>query len=476
MVRIVGRMAEQTRLSRVLESDEAELVVVYGRRRVGKTYLVREFFGERIRFELTGSFRATLPEQLANFHDALTRAGAADSPVPRTWQEAFQALQSFLRDSESARQVVFLDELPWLASPRSGFLRAFEHFWNGWASKQRRLIVVVCGSAASWMTARLLKAKGGLHNRVTASIRLDPFSLKEAREYLSRGGPDIGADQTLELYMALGGVPFYLREVDRGESAAQAIDRICFSRGGLLRTEFNQLYSSLFEHSERHERIVRTLATRRSGMTRGELLEKAGFSTGGGTTALLGELEESGFVNRMSSFGRGVRDGVYRLSDEYSLFYLRWLDKTGKAPIKNWATHRNTPSWHAWSGISFEGVCIKHTEQLKHALGISGVETDESSWFHVPRSSDEDGAQIDLLIDRRDDTINLCEIKLTDDLFTIDKRYAADLRRKLRVFRERTATRKTLFLTLITRRGLRDTQYSRELVSKTVLLEDLFSR
>ncbi|MEZ4223433.1 MAG: ATP-binding protein [Polyangiaceae bacterium] len=469
---IVGRAVEQSRLRRSLDSNAPELVAIYGRRRVGKTYLVREFFGDQISFELTGSYQATLREQLQNFQLALRAAGASDMNRPSNWGEAFAQLRQFLEPAAGHRQVVFLDELPWLASRRSGFLRAFEHFWNAWASKQKWLVVVVCGSAASWMIQKLLHAKGGLHNRVTASIRVDPFTLAEAHEFLNRGGAESSIHQTLELYMALGGVPFYLREVDRGESAAQAIDRICFSRSGLLRDEFGKLFASLFEHSERHQGIVRALARKKSGMTRGELIEAAGLSTGGGTTTLLEELEESGFLLRVGSFGRDVRDSVYRLADEFSSFHLRWLDR--RRAGEDWLTRRNSPAWTAWSGTTFESICIKHLAQLKTALGIAGVETTESTWFHQARGPDEQGAQIDLLIDRRDDCINVCEMKLTDDLFVIDKRYAADLRRKLSVFREVSGTRKSLFLTLVTRRGLRPNQYSRELVAKEVRLEELF--
>jgi len=473
MTRLIGRNIEQRRLTRVLDSDEAELVAVYGRRRVGKTYLIREFFGEQICFEHTGSFQAPLREQLANFRDSLVSSGVSSCEPPTSWPDALSMLRKLLEGlGTNRRHVVFLDELPWLASRRSGFLRAFEHFWNGWASKQRWLVVVVCGSAASWMIRKLLKARGGLHNRVTASVRLEPFSLAEAHRYLSWGGYDFGIHQTLESYLAIGGIPFYLREIDRGESAAQAIERVCFARSGLLRHEFGQLYGSLFEHAERHELIVRTLAKHHSGMGRNELIERVGISTGGGTTTLLDELEQSGFILRTSNFGRNVRDAHYRLVDEYSLFYLRWIEKKRGT---SWLARRGTPVWRAWSGLAFEGICHKHIRQLKRALGIAAVETTESSWLHRARNEGEDGAQIDLLIDRRDDCINVCEMKLTDDVFTIDKRYATDLRRKLRVFREVTGTNKALLLTLVTRRGIRPNKHSRELVANEICLEDLFT-
>lgn len=471
---IVGRHEERRRLDRALGSGEAELVAIYGRRRVGKTFLVREHLGAAIRFELTGSHGAPLPEQLGNFASALAiaRGGARPTP-PASWVDAFGELRGFLEGlGDGQKQVVFFDELPWLASRRSGLLRAFEHFWNAWGSRRRNLVVVVCGSAASWMVSRVVRARGGLHNRVTARIQLAPFTLAETREYLGSRGPDPGPHQTLELYMALGGVPFYLREVTPGDSAAQAIDRLCFRPTGLLQGEFAGLYASLFEHAERHEQVVRALGRRPGGMTRGELIEASGGSSGGGISAILAELEASGFVLRTASFGRHVRDAVYRLVDEYSLFYLRWVERSRGRSSTAWATRRGTPAWRAWSGTAFEGICLKHIVPLKRALGIEGVETVESCWTH--RAGDgAEGAQIDLLIDRKDDCINVCEMKMTELPFSIDKRYAADLRRKLAVFREVTGTTKALLCTMVTTRGVAHNSYHRELVARDVTIDEL---
>lgn len=465
---LAGRHRERHQLTQAHESPEAELIAIYGRRRVGKTFLVREHFAADLCFELVGAYDVSLEQQLRYFATALATAKrTAPAAVPRDWSEAFAQLAAFLTRAlrGGRKRVVFLDELPWLASRRSGFLPAFEHFWNAWAVKQPALVVVVCGSAASWMIEHLVHARGGLHNRVTRLIRLEPFSLAETEQYLAARRITLTRYQLLELYIALGGVPHYLEQLERGESAAQSIDRLCFATGGTLRDEFGKLYASLFDHPERHEHVVRTLAKKRYGMTRNELIDAAGLTSGGSTTRLLDELDSSGFVSRLPQFGLETKDTVCRLTDEFSLFYLSFIEP-GRGS-GGWLSRRGSPQWRAWSGYAFEGVCIKHAPRLKRALGIEAVETSESAWRHRD-------AQVDLLVDRKDQTINLCELKFSEGEFVIDKRYAAELRAKRDVFRRETKTRKAVLLTLVTTHGARDNEHRRELVDKELTMDALF--
>jgi AAA+ ATPase superfamily predicted ATPase len=475
---LVGRDAEREILRRVLESDQPELVAIYGRRRVGKTFLVREFFRDHLAFELTGVHEASLEQNLANFAAALGQAtGAAHRlAAPADWHEAFQQLTAYLQTRRTdGKVVVFFDELPWLASRRSGFLPALEHFWNAWASRQSNVVLVVCGSAASWMIHHVVQHRGGLHNRITRRIRLEPFTLRETEQFLKSRGVELDRQQVLELYMAMGGVPHYLKEVRPGRSAAQNIDAICFATTGLLGDEFGNLYSSLFEHAERHVRAIRALAGKPAGMTRNELLDAAGLPTGGATSDLLDELTEAGFVGRTDPHGKSRKDTLYRLTDEYSLFYLKWIERNRTSGPDVWLKKQASPAWRAWSGYAFENVCIKHIRQLKHALGISGVETEEAGWVHRPVDRSDAGAQIDLLIDRRDHCVNVCEMKFSDAEFEIDKRCADDLRRKRDVFRCVTGTRKTVFLTLVTTVGVKDNTYRRELNVQPITMDALFA-
>jgi uncharacterized protein len=475
-MRLVGRAREREALDRAMSSTDPELVAVYGRRRVGKTFLVREHLGQDLCFELTGVHDGKMADQLANFADALARAAGRDQALPQDWSEALARLREHLETLRRRRRkrVVFFDELPWLASRRSGFLPALEHFWNSWASRRSDFVFVVCGSAAAWMVRKVIDARGGLHNRVTRRIRLEPFDLYETEQFLTARGIDLDRYAALELYMAMGGVPHYLKEVERGQSAAAAIDKVCFADNGLLRTEFGRVYASLFEHHERHEGLIRALASHPTGLMRAEVGARTGAASGGRLSRTLEELEESGFVLRTTRFGHDVKDAKYRIGDEYSLFYLRWIERYRSRARNVWATKRGSPAWRAWSGYAFEGICLKHVAQLKRALGIDAVETKESGWDHRPLAEGETGAQIDLLIDRKDAAVNLCEMKFSESEFVVDKRYADELRRKREAFRSATGTRKTVFITLVTTFGVAHNKHRRAVVDVAIDMDALF--
>lgn len=475
---IIGREEEKAKLKDTLTSKEAELVAIYGRRRVGKTFLIRQFYSKQIICEFSGVHHASVQEQLENFRNVIARMIGNPIPpqIPKTWTEAFSLLINFAGPLiKKQKRVIFFDEFPWLGSPKSGFLSAFEYFWNSWGSRQSNLIVAICGSAASWMIQKIVNNKGGLHNRITNKIRLLPFSLYEASTYLKSRSVNLDQYQILQLYMAMGGIPHYLREVKKGESATQAIDRLCFTKDGLLATEFNNLYASLFEAAERHVTIVKALAEKPSGLTRKEIIEECGLVSGGGTTKLLDELLESGFIHSYLPFQKNIKDAIYKLADEYSLFYLKFIENSRAAGKETWMKKTNSQSWKSWSGIAFESICLKHADKIRDAIGISGIYAEESSWRSRAGHS-IDGAQIDLLIDRGDLSINICEMKFSNDEFIIDKSYAAALRRKLTVFKEQTKTKKTLFLTMVTTYGTKENIHSIGLVQNQVTMDDLFKR
>lgn len=473
---LIGRQKEQDVLRRAFESNEPELVALIGRRRVGKTFLVRSYFKDSLHFEMTGIHGAERSLQLRNFSDQLARAMKIDlrpSP-PKDWYEAFQQLTRFLETKNgNRRKVVFFDELPWLASRRSGFLPALEHFWNSWASRQPNVLVVICGSAASWMIDHIINNRGGLYQRVTRKLNLKPFSLAEVAEYLKSRSVRYEPRQIAELYMALGGIPHYLREVRPGLSAAQNIQEICFSPQGILVDEYPQLYGSLFENPDRHVEIIETLSHCLSGITRSSLLDSLKYSSGGRLTKTIEELTVSGFVERVEPWGKESRDAFYRLIDEFSLFYLKWMKRRSRSAKATWLDKRGTPAWYSWSGFAFENICHRHIAEIKSELGIASVQTQHGCWQYRPKSTAQQGTQIDLLIDRRDDVINLCEIKYADDQFVIDQKYAKQLRQKIDVFRQVTKTRKTVHLTMITTFGVKQNQYASDLVDSQVVLNGL---
>lgn len=473
---IIGRLAEQKILSYRLSTPDPELIAVYGRRRVGKTYLVRTFFADKIVFEFSGIHESSTKAQLENFSETLQLAtgSALELATPKSWLKAFTMLSKYLNSLPiNKKAVVFFDEFPWIDTPRSGFLQAFDHWWNVFASRKPQLKVIICGSAASWMIDKIINNRGGLHNRVTQTIRLLPFTLMETQEFLNAKGIVLDLYSQIQLYMALGGIPHYLKSIIPGESTAQIIDRLCFAKDGPLKKEFKKLYKSLFANSEHHEAVVRALADKGSGLTRKEIIVACGFTSGGTTSRILEELKESGFISAYIPFDKKTYERIYKLSDEYTLFYFKFIERGRDITEGAWLRRFGTPTYVTWCGLAFESVCQKHVLQIKRKLGIEGVLTNTAAWRHIPEKG-EQGAQIDLLLDRSDRCINICEMKFKNEQFVIDKKYAADLNRKVNVFRRESGTKKTLFLTLITTFGTRKNEYYLGQVQAEVLMEDLF--
>jgi hypothetical protein len=470
---IIGRQQEMETLDRVYASKKSEFVILYGRRRVGKTFLVNHKFDTRFTFRLTALSNATLNQQLVNYHTALaaTDPHIATDEIPSNWFSAFQLLIRLAMEDKRPRKVIFFDELPWFDTYNSDFLQALEHFWNSWASLRSDVLLIGCGSAASWMINQLIHNRGGLHNRITERILLQPFTLAETEAFIKSKGGVFDRYQLLELYMAMGGIPYYLENVQMNRSVAQNIDRMFFTPGAILNLEYGDLYRSLFNKADRHIAVVEALAQKSKGMGRRELLAAARLPDGGTATATLDELEHSGFIRRYFPFGKTKKDALYQLSDPYTLFYLNFVKDSKAEGTGAWLAQSNSPKWRSWSGYAFEFICRYHTHSIKKHLGISGIYTEASNW----RSRNlEKGAQIDLIIDRSDRVINICEIKFSINPFTITKDYADKLRNKIAVFREETGTNKTLFLTMITTFGLKSNSHSIQLVNDSLDMSALF--
>jgi predicted AAA+ superfamily ATPase len=473
---IVGRRAEQASLRSFLESDEAEFVAVYGRRRVGKTFLIRETFGNDFTFYATGLADGKKPEQLASFADALKAYGGS-GPAPTSWFEAFVALRDLVKEStRPGKKVIFLDELPWFDTPKSGFLTGLEWFWNSYASARHDVVLIVCGSAASWIARKLFRNRGGLHNRVTQRIHLEPFTLAECAEFFAGRGVELNRYQIAEYYMVFGGIPYYLRLIKKGLGLAQNIDRLCFGDAAPLADEFQEVLGSQFRDGERHARVIRALATKTAGLTRDELIAATGLAGGGNFSQVVEELEVSGFIRSYRPFGRAKKETLYQLVDFFSLFASKFMGRKA-ADDGGWATFAHTPAHSAWTGYAFEQVCLAHLPAVKRALGISGVATSVGSWRSARGA--RPGAQVDLVIDRADGIINLCEIKYANDDFVIDTAYATQLRNKRAALaaaaaRHRPTARKAIHLTFITTYGVAHNAHWNDIQSE-VTLSDLFT-
>jgi uncharacterized protein len=471
---IVGRQKEMDTLQEALSSDEAEMVAVLGRRRIGKTFLVSTFYKENIVFELSGTQGATVGKQLKNFRDELSEFYDNKLPIelPLDWLAAFQLLKQYLKTLDSTqKKVIFFDEVPWLAGHKSGFLEALGYFWNSWASRQN-LVVVICGSAASWMIRRIVHDKGGLHNRITKRIDLKPFTLSETELYLQSKRIFYDRFQVLHLYMAMGGVPQYLKAVKAGQSAAQNIDQICFAEGGLLRDEFSKLYAALFNQADKHIAIIRALASKWKGMDRNEIIEKTKMESGGGVTSMLEELEQSGFITAYYTFGKKQKDVIYRLTDPYSLFFLHFIetDTQGKGV---WLQLSSSQKYKSWTGYAFENLALCHIPQIKKAMGISGIYASAST-FYQKNTIDRSGAQIDLILDRNDHVVNLFELKFYDEIFNPTQSFADNLREKKSIFKATTGSNKQLSWVLLSSFGLKHNQHSLGLIDNSLTMDALF--
>jgi uncharacterized protein len=474
---LIGRIEETKILNNALQSSKAEMVAVIGRRRVGKTFLVKSVFEEKINFEITGIQHATRSEQLRNFVLQISKYSGGSFPIiePKDWLEAFYLLSKFLDMKQNLeKSVIFLDELPWLATHKSGFLKGLSWFWNSWAVNQN-IVVVICGSAASWMIKNVVHDKGGLHNRITKRIYLKPFDLLETEKFLKSKELNFDRYQILQLYMTLGGVPHYLDEVEGGKSAIQNINSICFSENGLLWDEFPKLYAALFDNSETHVKIVRALANKQKGLTRTEIVEGSGLSEGGAISSIIDELQHSGFISAYLPFGKKKKDCLYRLTDEFSLFYLQFMENNRLGGVNIWQTLSKTQSYITWAGYAFESICLKHILQIKKALGISGIFSTASSYFKKG-TKEEKGIQFDLLIDRNDHTITVCEMKFYGAEFTIDKATSMEYRNKIVTFKETTKTSKQIFLAMITTFGVKQNQYSLGLIDTNLTMDELFEK
>ena len=474
-IEFIGRKLEKAILKEAIDSSEAEMVAVVGRRRIGKTFLITSVYEKQIVFEISGLQTVSLKGQLKNFAAQLTEVINPDFPIktPTDWFEAFQLLINYLKPLMGKdKKVVFFDELPWLATAKSDFLSALAYFWNSWASREN-IVVVICGSAASWMIQKVVHHKGGLHNRITKRIYLQPFTLAETEKYLKSRHINFDRYQIMHLYMAMGGIPHYLKEVRGSRSVIQNIDYLCFSNAGILTDEFSKLYPSLFERADNHIAVVRALAKKRQGLVRKDIIEIAKITNGGGTTRVLEELEQSGFITSYHPFGKKKKEKLYRLTDEYSLFYLKFIEDRVNTGPGTWKHLSQSAGYKSWSGYTFESICMKHLLQIKKALGIANVYTIPYS-FIKRGTPTEKGAQIDLVLDRADSVINLIEMKFHKEVYSISKAYAEQLNQKQQVFRSTTKTKKHLSWAMITAFGFKPNTHNIGLIENHITLDVLF--
>lgn len=487
MSKIIGRAREQELLSQFLKSNRSEFLALYGRRRIGKTYLVRNFFENTscIFFHITGIQDGPLQDQIEQFIKQIGTTfyhGLALGKCAR-WIDAFEILTQAMKQAPKNKKIVlFFDELPWMATKRSKLLQTLDFYWNRFWVHEPRIKLVVCGSSASWIMANIINNKGGLYNRITSSIRLEPFTLSETEAFLKYLGVKLNRHHILELYLVIGGIPHYLSQIQKGRSATQIIDSFCFQRNGLLLGEFDRLFASLFQESEIYLKLCRIISKHRYGLSQEQLFKASDLTSGGRAIKRLKELEDAGFIMSFVPYGRKEKGIYYKIIDEYTLFYFYWIEPHLSTIRKKdqtsgyWLSKSKTPGFKSWSGYAFEAVCYKHIQNIRTTLHIDpGAEA--GSWRYIAKgNTDETGAQIDLLFDRSDNAITICEIKYNEQPFAIDAQYARNLQNKVETYRQQTRTNKQIFITMITSGGLKKTDYMNKLITNEVNLDNLFEQ
>ena len=483
-IKIIGRTIEKQKLDKAWNSKEAEFVAVYGRRRVGKTYLIRHFFESQkgLFFQVSGIHHAALKTQISEFTKEIERVfydNKVKLSTPDTWLKAFEILTNTIQQQRKNKKIVlFFDEFPWMATRKSGLLEALDYYWNRFWVDQPNVKLIICGSAASWIIKNILNNKGGLHNRVTLKINLEPFCLYETKLYLKNLGLILDDYQILNLYMCIGGIPFYLKSLDKGLSVAQNINQLCFKKDGFLANEFQELFSSLFEEKGQHEVLIRLIAAKRNGINRKELEKQVNYK-GGTLTGWLKELETAGFIVSFMPLGK-ERGTYYKVIDEYTLFYLNWVHGDAQNRLQKeitnqyWSLISKTPAWQAWSGYAFEAICYKHIGNIQKALCIPDGSMATTWRYSPPKKTTEWGVQIDLLFDRPDDAVTVCEMKYASNPFLIDKQLAHELTRKAEIYKKVTKTGKQIFISMITASYIKNNMYSDKLMASQATLADLF--
>lgn len=470
---LIGRKEEIVQLKRAYDSEYSEFVAVYGRRRVGKTFLVRETFKNQFAFQYTGALNVSNKEQLNEFYQSLLTQGlSSQSSAPKTWFEAFQLLEYLIQASSQKKKIIFLDELPWMDSPNSKFVAAFEHFWNGWASAREDVLLIVCGSATSWIINKIFRNKGGLYNRVTYRLKIKQFSLAECEEYAKAYGLPQNRNMILEGYMVMGGIPYYWSKLDPAKSMARNINDLFLKENGVLRDEFNFIYASIFNRPEKYLKVVEALAGKKSGLTREEIIKKSKLDNNGQLSSILDELIECDFVRKYCHTDKKLRDALYQLVDCYTLFYYQFVKKAYNVDEEYWDKLLGTPTYNTWCGLAFERVCLLHSRQIKAALGISGIMANIYSW-HVKGNEEYPGVQIDLLIDRSDNVINVCEMKYAPNGYSMTAQTLESINTKMVVLQRYMPARKFVSAVLITSNGVIRNKYSDD-IRQFVTSDQLF--
>ncbi len=474
---MIGREKQLEQIELLQTSKKSEFVAVMGRRRVGKTYLIDNAFSNQICFQISGIQDENMQEQLANFYRKLCKYSKVflKKEIPYDWGEAFYYLEMYLSKlpKRKKKYVIFLDELPWMATQRSGCLQQLANFWNDFLSKQKNFILVVCGSASSWLAKNISADRGGLHNRLTDIVHVHPFTLKETKQFFKSKKIELTHVDIAKIYMAIGGIPYYLEDVRVGDSATTAINRILFSKESKLAKEYDHLYKALFYNPSIHQKIVSILSSSQKGLLRNQILAHLKVISNGSVNRALDELVTCGFISTISQYNKRKREELYRLTDEYTLFYHKFIKHKHSLSKGVWDKLSTSHTYTIWCGYAYEFLVYRHIEQVMQKLGISGISSNISVHYYLGNKSNNQ--QIDLLIERADNTITYCEIKFNKDPIGLDKKKYQELKTKIANFRLINSIKKNIHVVYITNEPMLKNSYFNEVVAHNITLDDLFN-
>ena len=473
MEAIIGRKAEIKRLTAAVDSPRSEFIALYGRRRVGKTFLINQVFRNQFIFKMTGVIEGTLKDQFTAFADAMSDYGYDIPEMPKDWMSAFIMLKNALKQKVNSgeRCIIFIDELPAMDAEGANVASAVGYFWNNWASQFDNIVFIICGSATSWMITNVIDSKGGLHDRITVEMPIHPFTLKEVESYLESQRFIWNRQIILQAYMIFGGIPYYLSLLDREESLVQNVDRMFFSQDMQMRREFRRLFNTLYKNPDRYIDVIKALSKSREGLTRGELAKELKCANNGHLGKQLEDLVFCDLIRKNVVREKEIKskDSIYQICDFFSLFYMAFIDKA-EVEMQYWAHHINTPEINSWMGLTFERICMAHIQQIKHALHIDTISTISYSWRSKTSTP---AAQIDIIIERADKIVNICEVKYSQDEYNLNKEEYDKICKRKNVFIQETGLRHAPWITMITTEGVAQGKYS-EMIQSQVRLDELF--
>lgn len=433
MKRFVGRELELKKLRAIGEADEPSIVVVYGRRRVGKTELLEQAFRHRNILKFEGIEGLSEKDQYANAMRQLAKYVGEDllTKVQITsWSEFFDLVARYTKEGT---WTIYLEELQWLANYESKLLSELKYAWDNQFRRNPKLLLILCGSAPSFMLEKVVHSKA-LYNRSQHEIHLQELSISETKLFLkNRSDREI-----FNAYLSVGGIPEYLKWVDKESSVFQGLCTHAFTSGSFFSREFEKIFTSSLANNKHYREIIETLS-RCKFLSREELAEKLKLTSGGTLSILLTDLEKCGFISKYCPYNLSNSSNVirYAIADNYLHFYFNFI-RPIQSKIEN-GDYNEVPqsaikmdSYAKWLGFAFERWCRKYSRVIAKILGFSGVQYRSGAYFSRATNKKDPGYQIDLVFDRADKVYTICEMKYLQSPAGI--KVIGDMERKLSFF------------------------------------------